>query len=113
MTAASAATLWGLCLESRLDRLLAAEYSTWAAGATISLYGVGCVQGSRDFACVNELRLIAGTVPTVLMLAGATALRLTPAEAGAAYLLPTWWSALLAGRWLHDSKGNESGISTG
>jgi O-antigen/teichoic acid export membrane protein len=101
MTAVSAGTLWALCLELRLDRILAAEYSTWAAGATISLYGVCCAQGSRDFARFNQLRLIAGAVPAVLMLAGAAALRLTPAEAGAAYLIPTWVSALLAGRWLH------------
>jgi O-antigen/teichoic acid export membrane protein len=101
MTAVSAATLWALCLELRLDRILAAEYSTWAAGATISLYGVCCAQGSRDFARFNQLRLIAGAVPAVLMLAGAAALRLTPAEAGAAYLIPTWGSALLAGLWLH------------
>jgi O-antigen/teichoic acid export membrane protein len=101
MTAASAATLWALCLELRLDRLLAAEYSTWAAGATISLYGVCCAQGSRDFARFNVLRLIAGALPGMLMLAGAATLRLTPAEAGAAYLLPVWWSALLAGKWLN------------
>src|SRR5260370_16419510 len=97
MTAASAAVMWALCLEVRLDPLLAAEYSTWAAGATISLYGVSCAQGLRDFARFNAIRLITGAIPAVLMLAGAAALRLTPAEPGAPYLFPTWWRPLPLG----------------
>lgn len=100
MTVISAAVLWVLCVELHLDWLLAAEYSTWAAGATISLYGVCCAQGSQDFARFNKLRLISGAMPAVLILVEVAIVRLTPAEAGAAYLIPTWCSALVAGKWL-------------
>ena len=109
MTAVSAATLWILSVELRLDRLLAAEYATWAAGATIGLYGACCAQGSRDFARFNMLRLISGALPAVLMLVEAEALRLTPAEAGAAYLIPTWCSALVGGKWLYRLGGLPDG----
>jgi O-antigen/teichoic acid export membrane protein len=101
MTVVSAATLWTLCVMLRLDRPLAAEYTTWAAGATIALYGVCYAQGARDFARFNALRLISGAGPAALLLLGAATLRLTPAEAGAAYLIPTWCSALASAVWLH------------
>jgi O-antigen/teichoic acid export membrane protein len=47
-------------------------------------------------------------MPAVLMLAGAIAMRLTPAEAGAAYLIPVWCSTLLAGKWLHGACENST-----
>jgi hypothetical protein len=108
MTAVSAAILWILWLHLHLDPLLAIEYSTWPAAATISLYGASCAQGSSDFARFNTIRLIPGAMPAVLMLAGAIAMRLTPAEAGAAYLIPVWCSALLAGKWLHSACENST-----
>ena len=108
MTAVSMVILWILRLDLRLDPLLAIEYSTWAAAATISLYGVCCAQGLSDFARFNTIRIIPGVVPAVLMLACATALRLTPAEAGAAYVIPMWCSALLASKWLRDVRNSAS-----
>lgn len=108
MTAASTIILWILQLDRRLDPLLAIEYSTWAAAATISLYGACCAQGSSDFARFNTIRLIPGAMPTVLMLVGAIAMRLTPAEAGAAYVIPMWCSALLAGKWLYGACKNST-----
>ena len=108
MTAASTVILWILRLHLRLDPLLAIEYSTWPAAATISLYGVCCSQGSSDFARFNTIRLISGAMPMMLMLVGAITIRLTPAEAGAAYVIPTWCSALLAGKWLYDTCENST-----
>jgi O-antigen/teichoic acid export membrane protein len=101
MTAASVVILGILRLDLRLSTPLAAEFSTWAATAAITLYGASCAQGSSDFARFNMIRLIPGAMPTVLMLAGAVAVRLTPVEAGAAYVIPMWCSALVAGKWLH------------
>ncbi len=108
MTAVSIVVLWIFWLDLRLGPLLAIEYSTWAAAATISLYGACCAQGSSDFAQFNTIRLISGAVPTVLMLACAATLRLTPAEAGAAYVIPTWCSALLASKWLRSVRNSAS-----
>jgi O-antigen/teichoic acid export membrane protein len=100
MTAASIAILWWLHVHLGVGTLLTMEYTTWAAGATIGLYGVTYVQGSLDFTRFNGARLISGAMPGALMLLGALALRLTPAEAGAAYLIPTWCGAALAAIWL-------------
>jgi O-antigen/teichoic acid export membrane protein len=108
MTAASTVVLWILRLDLRLDPPLVIEYSTWAAAATISLYGACCAQGSSDFARFNTIRIIPGAAPAVLMLVGTAALRLTPAEAGAAYVIPTWCSALLAGKWLRSARNSVS-----
>jgi O-antigen/teichoic acid export membrane protein len=108
MTAVSMVALWILRLDLRLDPLLAIEYSTWAAATTISLYGACCAQGSSDFARFNTIRLIPGAAPAVLILACAATLRLTTAEAGAAYVIPTWCSAFLASRWLRSARNNAS-----
>jgi O-antigen/teichoic acid export membrane protein len=103
MTAVSAAILFWLEIRLRIAPLLTIEYATWAATATLTLYGTCYVQGLGAFARFNVIRLIPGTVPAVLMLASAAAVRLTPAEAGAAYLLPTWCSAVLACVWLRQA----------
>ncbi len=108
MTAVSMLILWILWLDLRLGPLLAIEYSTWAAAATISLYGACCAQGASDFTQFNTIRLISGAAPAVLMLACAAALRLTPAEAGAAYVSPMWCSALLASKWLRGDRNSAS-----
>jgi len=100
MTAAAAGILWWLHIRLGLSALLTAEYTTWAAGGTIALYGAACAQGCQDFARMNAIRLLSGAAPAVLMLAEAAVLRLTPAEAGAAYLVPTWCAAALAWLWL-------------
>ena len=108
MTAVSMLILWILWLDLRLGLLLAIEYSTWPPTAAISLYGVCCAQGSSDFARFNTIRIISGAAPAVLMVACAAALRLTPAEAGAAYVIPTWWTALLASKWLCGARNSAS-----
>jgi O-antigen/teichoic acid export membrane protein len=101
MTAVSAAVLWWLHTHLGLGTLLTIEYMTWAATATVALYGVMYAQGTFEFARFNGMRLISGAIPGALILVGTLTLRLTPAEAGAAYLIPTWCSAVLAGIWLH------------
>ena len=63
MTAVRMLILWILWLDLRLGPLLAIEYSTWAAAATISLYGACCAQGSSDFTRFNTIRFIPGAVP--------------------------------------------------
>jgi O-antigen/teichoic acid export membrane protein len=108
MTVVSGIALWILRLHLRLDPLLVIEYSTWAAATTISLYGACCAQGSNDFARFNRIRLVSGAAPAVLILACAATLRLTTAEAGAAYVIPTWCSAFLASRWLRGARNNAS-----
>jgi O-antigen/teichoic acid export membrane protein len=108
MTALSIVVLWILRLHLRLDPILTIEYSTWAAAATISLYGACCAQGSSNFTRFNTIRLIPSAVPAVLMLACAATFRLTVAEAGAAYVIPTWFSALLGIRWLRGIRNNAS-----
>jgi O-antigen/teichoic acid export membrane protein len=108
MTAVSMLVLWILWVDLRLGLILAIEYSTWAAAATISRYGVCCAQGSSEFARFNMIRVVSGVGPAVLMLACAAALRLTLAEAGAAYVIPTWCSAFLASKWLRGTRDNAS-----
>lgn len=100
MTALSAGVLYWLHLRLGLPALLTAEYATWAAAGTMALYGASYAQGCQDFARMNAMRILAGGAPAVLMAAGALALRLTPAEAGVAYLAPVWAGAVLACVWL-------------
>jgi antigen flippase len=100
MTAVSAATMWWLHTRLGLAPPLAIEYTTWPAAGTITLYGATYAQGSGDFARFNTVRLISGVMPAALMLTSIMAVRLTPAEAGAAYLVPTWCGAVLAIIWL-------------
>ena len=100
MTAVSTIILWWLHLRLRLTPLLTIEYMTWAAAATITLYGTAYAQGSGDFTRFNAIRMISSVIPAALIVASALALRLTPAEAGAAYLVPTWSSAVIAYIWL-------------
>lgn len=103
MTAVSAIVLCWLQLRVHLEPILTIEYTTWAAAATITLYGVCYAQGLSDFARFNILRVIPCAVPAVLMLGIAMATRMTPAEAGAAYLIPTWFSAIIACIWLRQA----------
>jgi O-antigen/teichoic acid export membrane protein len=105
MTAVSAAILWWLHFRLRLPPLLTIEYTTWAATATITLYGSCYAQGLGDFARFNMIRVISGAAPAALMLPIAAATHLTPAEAGAAYLAPIWFSAILACIWLRRASG--------
>lgn len=100
MTVVSAAVLWWLRVRLGLSTPLTIEYMSWAAAGTFALYGATYAQGSFRFGRFNVIRLISGAMPTALILACALAVRLTPAEAGAAYLVPTWCSAVLAGIWL-------------
>jgi O-antigen/teichoic acid export membrane protein len=100
MTAVSTGVMWWLHLRLGLPALLTAEYTTWAAAGAMALYGAAYAQGCHDFARMNATRMLSGAAPAVLMITGAVALRLTPAEAGAAYLIPTWCSAALGGIWL-------------
>jgi O-antigen/teichoic acid export membrane protein len=104
MTVASVFVLGWLTLRLRLPPPLAAEFATWAAAGTITLYGVTYAQGCGDFGRFNAIRVISTVLPAALMLAGATVLRLTPAEAGAAYLVPVWFTAVLAAAWLRRAK---------
>ena len=101
MTAASVVILGMFQLDRRLSAPLVVEFATWAAAASIALYGSCCAQGASDFRRFNAIRLISGVSPTVLMLAIASAVRLTSVEAGAAYVIPMWFTAALAGRWLY------------
>jgi O-antigen/teichoic acid export membrane protein len=96
MTAASGLLMAWLMARHRVPPVLAVEYVTWAAAATITLYGVCYAQGKRDFGRLNTMRLISGACPAPLMLTGAAVLHLTLAEAGAAYLLPVWCTAVAA-----------------
>ena len=101
MTAVSVLILGMFWLDRRLSAPLVIEFATWAAAASIALYGVCCAQGASDFRRFNAIRLIFGVMPTALMLATASAVRLTSVEAGAAYVIPMWFSAALVGRWLY------------
>jgi enterobacterial common antigen flippase len=101
MTAVSMIVLVMFRLDRRLSTPLVIEFASWAAAAAIALYGACCAQGTSDFLRFNIIRLIPGVLPTVLMLAAAMAVRLTPVEAGAAYVIPMWFSAVLASRWLY------------
>jgi O-antigen/teichoic acid export membrane protein len=107
MTAVSMGILWWLHLHLAIAPLLTIEFVTWAAAATIGLYGACYVQGLGDFTRFNLIRVIPGIATAALMIAGAVAVRLTPAEAGAAYLLPTCCSAVVAGTWLRRAGGED------
>lgn len=100
MTVISAAFLWWLHLRFGVGPILAGEYATWPAAATVTLYGVCYAQGVRNFARFNLLRIGQGVIAGGLMLVGVLAGRLTPAEAGAAYLIPAWSTAVVVGIWM-------------
>jgi O-antigen/teichoic acid export membrane protein len=100
MTAVSTAVLWWLHLDLGLAPPLTIEFMAWAAASTITVYGTCYVQGLGDFTRFNALRVVPGAVTAALMLAGEVAVRLTPAEVGAAYLIPTCGSAVLGSIWL-------------
>jgi O-antigen/teichoic acid export membrane protein len=106
MTVASGGLLWWLHVSLRLPSLLAIEYTTWAAGATISLYATCYAQGLGDFTRFNLLRMIPGILPAGLMMGATVTAHLTVAEAAAAYLLPTWFAAILAVVWLRHLTGS-------
>ena len=108
MTAVSAIVLWWFRFRLHLPALLTIEYTTWAAAATVILYATCYVQGLGDFVRFNVIRVIPGAAPAVLMLADALAVRMTPAEAGAAYLIPTWCGAVLACVWLRQASNGVS-----
>lgn len=100
MTVVSVALLTWLHFRLHLAPILSIEYMTWAAAATVTLYGTCYVQGLGDFRRFNLIRVIPGAAPALVIIAIALAVRLTPAEAGAAYLLPVWFTAFLAWAWL-------------
>ena len=60
MTALSGAILWWLHLRLTLPPLLVIEYSTWAAGTGLVLYGACYAQGLGEFARFNMIRIIPG-----------------------------------------------------
>jgi O-antigen/teichoic acid export membrane protein len=103
-TIVSAAVMWWLHERFRLSPVLTAEYTTWAGASVMTLYGTCYVQGLGSFTRFNVIRIIPGSIPVVLMLATAMAAHLTTAEAGAAYLVPIWCSAVLACFWLRPRK---------
>jgi O-antigen/teichoic acid export membrane protein len=100
MTVISGAVMWWLHVRLRLPSPLVMEYVTWAGGTAVALYGTCYVQGLGDFRRFNAIRSIPGILPAVLMLGATVTVRLTPAEAGAAYLIPAWCSASVAWTWL-------------
>jgi O-antigen/teichoic acid export membrane protein len=99
MTVLSGFIFWWLYLRLHLEASLCVEFTTWAAGSAIAVYGMCLVQGLEDFRRFNINRAICNGLPLVPMAAMALAVRLTPAEAGAAYLVPAWIAALLSLRW--------------
>lgn len=105
MTAASALLLWWLHRRLHLPTMLTYEYASWAAGANVVLYAVCYLQGQGDFKRFNIIRAVGGGLPALPMIALAFSLRLTPTEAGAAYLIPTWAAAGLGYRWLRKDQG--------
>jgi O-antigen/teichoic acid export membrane protein len=100
MTAVSALFLWWLHYRLRLQAILTIEYTVSAAGTAIALYGTCFVQGLGDFTRFNLIRLVSAGLSVAPMLAIAFMVHLTPAEAGLAYLVPTWCSAALGWSWL-------------
>ncbi len=99
-TMVSSAVLWWLYARIGLAPLLTFEYMTWAAAAIAALYGTCYMQGLGNFKKFNIIRVFPGVATTGLMVVSAATLRLTPTEAGAAYIAPTWASAALAFFWL-------------
>ena len=100
MTAVSGLFLWWLYNRLRLPTILTIEYTSAAAGTAIALYGTCFVQGLGDFTRFNLIRVLSAGLSVVPMLVIALMVHLTPAEAGLAYLIPTWCSAALGWRWL-------------
>ena len=100
MTAISGLILWWLHYRLRLPTILTIEYTSAAAGTAIALYGTCFVQGLGDFTRFNLIRVLSAGLSVVPMLVIALTVHLTPAEAGLAYLIPTWCSAALGWRWL-------------
>jgi O-antigen/teichoic acid export membrane protein len=105
MTVASGLVLWWLHHRLHLSTILTWEYVSWTAGANVGLYAMAYVQGLGSFRQFNIIRAVSGGLPAVPMIVLALSLRLTPAEAGAAYLVPTWAAAVLGYRWLRQDRG--------
>lgn len=108
MTGASGAILWWLHFRLHLPPLLAIEYTTWAAPATITLYATCYAQGLGDFAKFNLFRVIPSVLPAGLMIVGTVTVHLTAAEAAAAYLAPTWCAAVVAVIWMRQATARVS-----
>ena len=104
-TVVSAGLLWWLKVRLHLPAALTAEYVTWAAAAEIGLYGMCFAQGVQNFRHVNQIRAISLAAPTVLLLALVIAVRLTPVEAGAAYVIPNLIGAAVGYRLLRRHRG--------
>ena len=111
MTVVSIAVMSWLHLRLHLTPALAMEYSTWAGAGALTLYGTCLVQGTRSFTRFNIIRIIPGAVPAVVICAISIAVHLTVAEAGAAYLIPVWCSAILGWIWLHPTIAGISAAS--
>lgn len=97
--------LWWLHLRLHLPSLLTIEYMSWAAGSGVSLYGASLAQGKINFRDVNRIRVISLAMPTVPILGLVLTVQLTPAEAGAAYVVPIWISAVIGYRLLRKNCG--------
>jgi O-antigen/teichoic acid export membrane protein len=104
MTVVSGFIFWWLYLRLHLEWSLCAEFTTWAAGSAIAVYGMCLVQGLGDFRRFNVNRVICNGLPLLPMAVLALAARLTPAEAGAAYLVPAWIAAVLSLYWFRRLK---------
>ena len=105
MTAASGLILFWLHLRLHLPTILTCEYVSWAAGANVSLYAMCYVQGLGNFGRFNLIRAVSSGMSALPMVVLAVSVRLTPAEACAAYLAPTWVAAALGYRWLREERG--------
>jgi O-antigen/teichoic acid export membrane protein len=106
MTGASGLVLAWLHTRLHLPAALTLEYVTWTAGANVALYAMAYEQGLGHFHRFNLIRAVSGGLPAVPMIGLALTLRLTPAEAGAAYLVPAWGAAVLGYRWLRQDHGS-------
>ncbi len=100
MTVVSGAVFLWLGRRLELAPLLTVEYTTWAAAATMTLFTACYLQGLRDFVRFNVIRALPAVMPGFLIVLAAPMVRLTPSEAGAAYLIPTWSSAIVGYVWL-------------
>lgn len=88
----------------RAPPLLALEYIAWPSAATLTLYGACLAQGTGNFRRFNAIRVLPSVATPVLMLGVATVARLTPGEAGGAYLIPVMSSAVFGYLWLREAE---------
>jgi O-antigen/teichoic acid export membrane protein len=100
MTFVSGVLLWWLHIRLRIPVLLTYEFIIWAAASSLTLYGACHAQGVASFARFNFLRTAPSMATAILMVCLTLIGRLTSAEAGATYLLPTLITSIVAVFWL-------------